>query len=54
MKLRSFIIMLEEMNVCLKEFPPDTKGQETAPLPADKIMDIMYHSMLQNVEKQDD
>ena len=25
--------------------PPDTEGQETAPLPADKIMDIIYHSI---------
>ena len=28
-----------------KSFPPDTEGQETAPLPADGIMDIIYHSM---------
>ena len=28
-----------------KEFPSDTKGQETAPLCADEIMDIIYHSM---------
>ena len=26
-------------------FPPDTEGHETAPLPADEIMDIIYHSM---------
>ena len=33
------------MNTYLEEFPPDTEGQETAPLPADEIMDIIYHSM---------
>ena len=33
------------MNSYLEEFPPDTEGQETAPLPADEIMDIIYHSM---------
>ena len=37
MKLHSFII--------LEEFPPDTEGQKTAPLPSDKIMDIIYHSI---------
>ena len=45
MKLRSFISRLQELNAYLEEFPLDTKGQETAPLPADKIMDIIYHSM---------
>ena len=45
MKLHSFISRLQELNVCLEEFPPDTDGQETAPLPADEIMDIVYHSM---------
>ena len=45
MKLRSFISRLQELNACLEEFPPDTKGQEIAPLPADEIMDIIYHSM---------
>ena len=33
------------MNTYLEEFLPDTEGQETAPLPADEIMDIIYHSM---------
>ena len=33
------------MNAYLAQFPPDTEGQETAPLPADEIMDIIYHSM---------
>ena len=33
------------MNAYLEEFPPDKEGQETAPLPADDIMDIIYHSM---------
>ena len=45
MKLRSFISRLQELNAYLEEFPPDTDGQETAPLPADEIMDIIYHSM---------
>ena len=33
------------MNAYSEEFLPDTEGQETAPLPADEIMDIIYHSM---------
>ena len=33
------------MNAYLEEFSPDTEGRETAPLPADEIMDIIYHSM---------
>ena len=33
------------MNAYLEEFNPDTEGQVTAPLPADEIMDIIYHSM---------
>ena len=45
MKLRSSISRLQELNAYLEEFPPDTEGQETAPLPADKITDIIYHSM---------
>ena len=32
------------MTAYLEEFPPDTEGQETSPLPADEIMDIIYHS----------
>ena len=45
MNLHSFISMLQELNAYLEEFPPDTKGQEPEPLPADEIMDIIYHSM---------
>ena len=45
MKLRSFISRLQELNTYLEEFPPDTEGQETAPLSADEIIDIIYHSM---------
>ena len=45
MKLRSFISRLQELNAYLEEFPPDTEGQETAPLSADEIMNIIYHSM---------
>ena len=35
MKLRSLISRLEELNAYLEEFPPNTEGQETAPLPTD-------------------
>ena len=45
MKLRSFTSRLQELNAFLEEFPPDTEGQETVPLSADEIMDIIYHSM---------
>ena len=45
MKLRSFISRLQELNAYLEEFPPDTEGQETGSLPADEILDIIYHSM---------
>ena len=44
MKLRNFISRLQELNTYLEKFPPDAEGQETAPLPADEIMDIIYHS----------
>ena len=45
MKLRGFISWLQELNAYLEEFQPDSEGQETASLPADGIMDIIYHSM---------
>ena len=45
MKLRSFISRLQELSAYLEEFLPDTEGQKTTPLPADEIMDIVYHSM---------
>ena len=45
MILHSFISRLQDLNACLEELPPDTEGQETAPLPADKIMDIIYHTI---------
>ena len=45
MKLHSFMSRLQELNAYLEVFPPDTDGQETVPLPADEIMDIIYHSM---------
>ena len=44
-KLYRFTSRLQELSVYLEEFPPDAEGQETAPLPADEIMDIIYHSM---------
>ena len=43
--LRGVIIKLQELNAYLEEFPPDIEGQETTPLPADEIMDIIYHFM---------
>ena len=49
-KLRSFITRLQELNAYLEEFPHDTEGQETAPLPADEIIAFYAH----HVEKQDD
>ena len=39
----SFASRLQELNAYLS--PPDTLGLETAPLPADEIMDIIYHSI---------
>ena len=33
------------MNAYLEEIPSDTEYQETAPIPADEIMDIIYRSM---------
>ena len=45
MKLSSFISRPQELHAYLVEFLPDTEGQETAPLPADEITDIIYHSM---------
>ena len=44
-KLRSFISRLQQLNAYLEEFPPDTQGKESAALPADELMDIIYHSM---------
>ena len=52
MKLYSFISRLQKLNACLAEFPSDTEGRETEPLPADKIMDIVYHSMSTTWEKK--
>ena len=45
MKLHSFISRLQELNTYLVKFHLNTEGQETVPLPADEIMDIIYHSM---------
>ena len=45
MKLCSLISRLQELNAYLDKFFPDTEGQKTAPLPADKIMEIIYHSI---------
>ena len=44
-KLCSFIMSLQELKAYLEEFPPDIEGKETASLPAEEIMDIIYHSM---------
>ena len=43
--LSNFISRLQELNAYLEEFQPDTEGLETAPLLADEIMNIIYHSM---------
>ena len=45
MKLQNFFSRLQELNSYLEDFPSDTEGQETVPLPAYEIMDIIYHSM---------
>ena len=45
MKLHNFPSRLQKLNAYLEEFPPDTEGQENAPLSEDEIMDIIYHSM---------
>ena len=36
---------LQELNRHSAEFSPDTERQETEPIPAGNIMDIIYHSM---------
>ena len=38
-------LVLQELNVWLDEFPPDTEGQETSSLPVDEIIDIIYPTM---------
>ena len=45
MKLSSFISRFQKLNAYLEEFPSNTEGQEIALLPADKVMDIINHSM---------
>ena len=35
----------QELNMYLREFSPDTPGQEILPLPMDKIIYIIYNSM---------
>ena len=45
MNLRSFISRLQQLNAYLEDYLPYTEEQETAPLPADEIMDIIYYSM---------
>ena len=45
MKLSSFISRLQEWIAYLPDFHPDTEGKETAPLPEDEIMDVIYHSI---------
>ena len=53
MKLRSFISRQQELNAYLEEFLLDTEGQDTAPLSADEIMDIIYHSILATWKNSD-
>ena len=45
MKLCNFIHRLQELNIYLEEFHPDKERQESAPLPADEIIDSIYHSI---------
>ena len=45
MKLRTFICRLQELNVHLEEFSLENTGQESAPLPTDEIIDIIYLSI---------
>ena len=45
MKLHSFISRLQELHAYLEKLPPDTERQETAPLPVDEIICIIYHSV---------
>ena len=45
MKLHSFISMLQELKANLEDVPTDTEERETAPLPVNEIMNIIYHSM---------
>ena len=45
MKIRSLVSRLQELNAYLAEYPPDTEGQETEPLPADEIKDIIHYSI---------
>ena len=52
MKLRSFISRLQELNAYSEEFPPNTEGQETAPLSGDEIIYIIYHFMLTTWENK--
>ena len=42
----SFISRFQELNVYLEECPPDIEGKENASVPADEIIEIIYHSML--------
>ena len=45
MKLHTFISRLQELRGYIEEFPSNTEGQKTAPLPVDEIMDIIYNPM---------
>ena len=44
-KLCSFISRIQKSNAYLSEFLPDIEGQEIVHLPADEIIDIIYHSI---------
>ena len=54
MNRHSFISRLQELNAYLTDFPSDTECQESVPLPADEIMDIIYHSMPTTWKKLND
>ena len=42
----------QNLNAYVEELPPDIEGQETALLPADEIMDIVYHFMFTTWENK--
>ena len=52
LKLHSFISRLQELNAYLADCPPDTVGQATISLSANKIMNIIHHSMLTTWENK--
>ena len=52
MKLRRFISRLQELNAYLEEFPPETEGQETAPLIEKKFFKFLKNKKRRKIEKE--